>query len=103
MRRSPARSSHFWGGRGEGKDIFVEAVLVSLGGIDGCSQEQWGGTEVTDPLGKAGPSFGNAWGQDGRGECLASSRPKEVLLGHISSLCEAPLASLLPCVSARSQ
>lgn len=40
-----------------------------------AARSSWGRTEVTDPLGKAGPSFGNAWGQDGRGECLASKRP----------------------------
>lgn len=40
-----------------------------------AARSSWDGTEVPDPLGKAGPSFGYAWGQDGRGECLASSRP----------------------------
>lgn len=40
-----------------------------------AARSSWDGTEVADPLGKAGPSFGNAWEQDGRGECLASSRP----------------------------
>lgn len=40
-----------------------------------AARSSWDRTEVTDPLGKAGPSFGNAWGQDGRGECLASNRP----------------------------
>lgn len=41
-----------------------------------AARSSWDGSpELSHALGKAGPSFGNAWGQDRRGECLASSRP----------------------------